>query len=106
MLSPSEYLFMSAILLNGNCSYGKEIFESAETFGKPHSVSLAYGSLYPTLDRLATEGLLKSEMGEPTNARGGKARRLYSVTGAGSRAMHQFERMPLQIGARLRVVRA
>lgn len=106
MLSPSEYLFMSAILLNGNRSYGKEIFEAAEKLGKPHSVQVAYGSLYPTLDRLATDGLLKSEMGEPTKARGGKARRLYTVTGAGLRAMKQFERMPAQVGARLREVMA
>jgi PadR family transcriptional regulator, regulatory protein PadR len=104
VLSPTEYLLMSAILLNVNRSYGKEIFESAEKLGKPHGVSLAYGSLYPTLDRLVSDGLLKTEMGEPTNTRGGKARRLYTVTGAGSRAMQKFERMPLEVGARLREV--
>jgi PadR family transcriptional regulator, regulatory protein PadR len=104
VLSPTEYLLMSAILLNGNRSYGKKIFEAAEGLGKPYRVTLAYGSLYPTLDRLVSDGLLKTEMGEPTNARGGKARRLYTVSGAGSRAMQQFERMPLEVGARLREV--
>jgi PadR family transcriptional regulator, regulatory protein PadR len=106
LLSPSEYLFMSAILLNGNASYGKQIFESAEKLGKRHPVLLAYGSLYPTLDRLTTDGLLESKMGEPLGTRGGKARRLYTVTGAGERAMRQFERMPAQVGARLREVLA
>ena len=95
---------MSAILLNGNRSYGKEVFASAEKLGKPHRVSLAYGSLYPTLDRLVLDGLLKTEMGEPTNTRGGKARGLYTLTGAGSRAIQQFERMPLEVGAKLREV--
>jgi DNA-binding PadR family transcriptional regulator len=95
---------MSAILLHGNRSYGKEIFESAEALGRPHRASLAYGSVYPTLDRLASDGLLKTEMGQPTNTRGGKARRLYTVTGAGSRAMQQFERMPLEVAARLREI--
>jgi PadR family transcriptional regulator, regulatory protein PadR len=106
LLSPAEYLFMSAILLNGNSSYGKRIFECAEKLGKQHSVSLAYGSLYPTLDRLTTEGLLESKLGEPLGTRGGKARRLYTVTGAGQRVMRQYERMPLQVGAKLREVSA
>lgn len=106
MLSPAEYLFMSAILLHGNSGYGKQIFESAEQLGKQHSVSVAYGSMYPTLDRLTTEGLLESKMSDPTATRGGKARRLYSVTGIGQRAMREFERMPLEVGARLREVLA
>jgi PadR family transcriptional regulator PadR len=104
VLSPTEYVLMSAILLNGNRNYGKEIFESAEKLGKPHKMSLAYGSLYPTLDRLVSDGLIKTQMSEPANTRGGKARRLYTVTGAGSRAMQQFERMPLELRAKLREV--
>jgi PadR family transcriptional regulator, regulatory protein PadR len=107
VLTAPEYLLMSAILLNGNrSSYGKEIFESAEEIAKEHRVSVAYGSLYLTLERLASEGLLKSEMGQPTGTRGGKARRLYTVTGAGMRAVREFERMPAVVSARVREVMA
>ncbi len=104
MISATDYLLMGAILLNENQSYGKEIFESAEKLAKETKSSIAYGSMYPALERLENEGLLKSEMGEPQKIRGGKARRLYSVTGSGVRAVRNFESMAFHIGARLQEV--
>jgi len=106
LISVTDYLLLSAILLNENRSHGKEIFESAEKLAKEHKGSVSYGSMYPALDRLENEGLLKSEMDRPRQVRGGKARRLYSVTGSGQRAVRSFESMASKVGARIRQVMA
>lgn len=47
----------------------------------------AAGAIYTTLQRLESKGLLTSRAGEPLPIRGGRARRLYALTGAGSRAI-------------------
>ncbi|HYV96577.1 MAG TPA: PadR family transcriptional regulator [Gemmatimonadaceae bacterium] len=41
------------------------------------------GAIYTTLQRLEDKGLVASTMSEPTAVRGGRAKRLFRVTGAG-----------------------
>ena len=41
------------------------------------------GAVYITLDRLARKGWLTSRLGEPSAARGGRAKRYYTVTRRG-----------------------
>ena len=41
------------------------------------------GAVYITLDRLARKGWLASRLGEPSAARGGRAKRYYTVTKRG-----------------------
>ena len=48
---------------------------------------LSRGSVYVTLDRLAKKGLLESWRGEPSPQRGGKAKRYYRLTAAGTKAL-------------------
>jgi DNA-binding PadR family transcriptional regulator len=48
---------------------------------------VARGALYTALERLETKGCLKSRMGEPTDSRGGKPRRYFTVTPHGLRAL-------------------
>ena len=48
---------------------------------------VARGALYTGLDRLEAKGCLKSRMGEATEERGGKAKRYYTVTPAGLKAI-------------------
>jgi PadR family transcriptional regulator, regulatory protein PadR len=45
------------------------------------------GALYTTLDRLEEKGLLRSKLGLPTAERGGRARRYFTVTSQGKRAV-------------------
>jgi len=49
----------------------------------------ALGTFYVTLDRLTRKGYLASRMGDPTPQRGGKARRLYSMTPVGEEALRR-----------------
>ncbi len=58
-----------------------------ERTGRP----VARGALYTALERLEAKGCLRSRMGDPTAERGGKARRYFTVTPLGVkaiRAMH------------------
>jgi DNA-binding PadR family transcriptional regulator len=48
---------------------------------------VARGALYTGLERLESKGCLKSRMGDPSEERGGKARRYYTVTAAGLKAI-------------------
>ena len=54
-----------------------------ERTGRP----VARGALYTALERLEGKGCLKSRMGDPTDDRGGKPRRYFSVTPHGLRAL-------------------
>ena len=45
------------------------------------------GAIYTALDRLEQRGLVRSRLGEPTPARGGKRKRCYRLTAKGSAAL-------------------
>jgi DNA-binding PadR family transcriptional regulator len=49
--------------------------------------TVARGALYTALERLESKGCLRSRMGDPTDERGGKPRRYFTVTAAGLRAL-------------------
>ena len=49
--------------------------------------AVARGALYTALERLEAKGCLKSRMGDPTDSRGGKPRRYFTVTPHGLRAL-------------------
>ena len=48
---------------------------------------LTRGALYTSLDRLENKGLVRSRLGDPLAARGGRARRYFDVTPAGVKAL-------------------
>src|SRR5438046_1007869 len=48
---------------------------------------IARGALYTALERLEIKGFVRSRMGEPLPERGGRARRYFTVTAAGLRAL-------------------
>jgi PadR family transcriptional regulator PadR len=75
-----ELLVLLAVLRQGEEAYGVPIAQAIEhSTGKP--VILA--SVYNTLERLEEKGLVRSTVGQPTAARGGRAKRYFSVTTAG-----------------------
>ena len=83
-LGEFEYAVLLAILHLDEGAYAVPIRELIEhRTGRP----VARGALYTGLDRLESKGCLKSWMGDPSEERGGKARRYYSVTAAGMKAL-------------------
>src|SRR5688500_15316671 len=73
----------------GTEAHAPAIREAIET---RTGIALARGSIYVTLDRLDRKGYLRSRFGEPTAERGGKAKRLFTLTAAGRRALSETER--------------
>lgn len=58
---------------------------------------VARGSLYKTLERLASKGLTEWELEEGSPARGGHPRRRFSVTEAGLEALREGRRRMLHL---------
>ena len=75
-------LVLLALLRHGDEAYGVPIARAIEeSTGKP--VILA--SVYNTLERLEEKGLIRSNFGQPTPERGGRAKRYFAITAAGLR---------------------
>ena len=86
MIGEFEYLILTAAARLGDSAYGAAIREFIEAAGQRCSI----GALYTTIDRLEGKGLIKTWMGEPTPERGGRAKRLIQLTGAGVHAASEF----------------
>lgn len=81
-----EQLLLLAVLQVGEGAYGASI---QERLGEGAGRTLTLGTVYNTLLRLEERGLAASQMGEPTPTRGGKAKRIYSVTSEGLDALRE-----------------
>ena len=83
-LGELEHLVLLAILRCDGDAYTVPIRAMlAEQGGR----RLTRGALYTSLDRLESKGLVRSRMGDPVAARGGRARRYFEVTPAGLKAL-------------------
>lgn len=89
-LGEFEHIVLLAVLRLGEDAYGMEIRrEIEERTGRDVSA----GAVYATLDRLEEKRLVASERSEPTPERGGRARRIFQVTAAGSSAVREARRI-------------
>jgi DNA-binding PadR family transcriptional regulator len=83
-LGEFEYAVLLAVLHLQEDAYAVPVRELIEArTGRP----VARGALYTGLDRLEAKGCLKSRMGDATDERGGRARRYYTVSAAGLKAI-------------------
>jgi DNA-binding PadR family transcriptional regulator len=83
-LGEFEQFILLSILRLGENSYGSAIRQLlAETVKRDVTI----GALYTTLDRLEKKGLLTSRMGEVTPERGGRAKKYFTLTAQGHRAL-------------------
>ena len=75
------------LLLVGILGEDAYAFKIAEEFESQTVRSVSIGSVYSTMDRLATKGFLTSEMGHPSTNRGGRRKRIYTITASGQPAL-------------------
>jgi PadR family transcriptional regulator PadR len=75
------------LLLVGILEEDAYAFKIAEEFDSQTGRSVSIGAVHSTLSRLADKGFLTSEMGKPSSARGGRRKRIYSITASGKRAL-------------------
>lgn len=93
-LSDFELVAMLAVLRLKDNAYGVPIAREIEEHAK-RDVKL--GSVYAALERLEEKGLVVSELGEPTRARGGRAKRYFHVTGEGMRQVRETQQTLIRL---------
>jgi PadR family transcriptional regulator, regulatory protein PadR len=77
-------LLVTAIL--GKEAYALKI---AEEFKRQTGRDVSIGAVHSTLDRLGQKGFVKSELGEATAIRGGKRKRIFTITAQGKRVLQE-----------------
>ncbi|MCR9250508.1 MAG: PadR family transcriptional regulator [bacterium] len=75
------------LLLVGILAEEAYAFRLAEEFESQTKRSVSIGAVHSSLSRLEDKGFLTSEMGASTASRGGRRKRIYSITAAGERAL-------------------
>ena len=85
-LGELEQVVLLAVMRLGDEAYAVPILEQIE---RQAGRKIARGALYTALDRLEAKGCLRSRLGEPLAARGGRARRYFTVTPPAVRALKQ-----------------
>ena len=93
-LGEFEYLVILAVIRLAGNAYGMRVRqEIANRTGRDVTI----GAVYATLERLSEKGLLTASLSDPTPERGGRAKRSFSLTGAGmeaaNRARQEMARM-------------
>jgi len=79
-LGEFEELVLTMVGILGDESYGNSIvIEIKERLGRESNLSAVHVTLY----RLEDKGLVKSQMGGSTNLRGGRRKRIFTITNAG-----------------------
>jgi PadR family transcriptional regulator, regulatory protein PadR len=83
-LGSLEHVVLLAVMRLGEGAYGVTVRREIEnTTGR----ALSMGAAYATLVRLESKGFVRSNAGEPTAERGGRAKRYFRVTVDGKRAL-------------------
>ena len=80
-----EIILLVVAILNGE-AYSVSIIEEMESRLHRHA---SIGAVQTVLKRLEGKGLLKSDFGEATKVRGGKRKRLYTITSSGQQVLEQ-----------------
>ena len=78
-----EIVLLTILILEDN-AYGVSIQEEINTRIQRN---ISRGALHTALKRLEEKGFIRSQMGEATAVRGGRRKRLYSVTNRGKEAL-------------------
>lgn len=85
------------LLLVGILGEEAYAFKIAEEFEAQSGRATSIGAVHSTLDRLKEKGFLTSEMGKPTAERGGRRKRIYTITAAGQRALESSKELRISL---------
>jgi PadR family transcriptional regulator len=89
-LTRTEEIIMLAIWRLKDNAYGVTI---ADIMTRTSGNKWVLGAVYVPLERLEKKGYICSRIGNSTNKRGGRSKRLYKLTGAGLKAVLQTRAM-------------
>ena len=89
LLGDFQQSVLLSILSLSDDAYGRAILSGVQ---KSLQRSVSAGAVYSTLERLEASGLVKSRLAAGTVVRGGRARRYYTLSAAGRRALSETRR--------------
>lgn len=93
-LGEFEELVLTMVAILKEDAYGNAIVnEIRERVGRECNLSAVHVTLY----RLEDKGLIKSEMGGATNARGGRRKRIFTVTNAGLSMLREMKASRMEL---------
>lgn len=72
-----------------------------EEIKKESGKSMSLGTIHTILYRLENEGLLKSQMGGSSSKRGGRSKRLFSLTAKGYRMAEELRKLRQSLWSRI-----
>ena len=93
-LGEFEEIVLLAVAIHSGDAYGAAVVSEIE---QQMNRSVNLGAVHSALNRLQEKGLVKSEMGGVTPERGGRRKRLYSVTAYGRRALEEIRQVRNQM---------
>jgi PadR family transcriptional regulator PadR len=73
----------------------------AEALEQETGKTVTTGAVHAALQRLENKGLVSSRMGEATAERGGRRKRIFTVTVAGSRMLHEVREVRNRLWERI-----
>ena len=73
----------------------------AEELEQQTGKTVTTGAVHAALQRLENKGLVSSQMGEATSERGGRRKRIFTVTVAGSRILHEVREVRNSLWSRI-----
>jgi DNA-binding PadR family transcriptional regulator len=89
-LSSQEEILLLAVLALGDNAYGVTIRRHvSRVTGKEWSI----GAIYDPLYRLEQKKLVRSSLSKPTQERGGRSKRIFTITDAGKKALKDHKRV-------------
>lgn len=93
-LGEFEEVVLLAVAIRSGDAYGAAVVNEIE---QQMGRSVNLGAVHSALNRLQEKGLVSSEMGGMTAERGGRRKRLYSVTTLGRRALEEIRHLRNQM---------
>ena len=97
-LEEFEEVVLLAVAVYSPEAYSVVIAEELEAqTGK----TVTTGAVHAALQRLENKGMVESEMGDATAERGGRRKRIFKVTMAGSRVLHEVKEVRDNLWSRI-----
>jgi PadR family transcriptional regulator PadR len=95
-LGEFEELVLLTIALLYDDAYSVAVVEE---LGQRLERPMSLGAIHRTMQRLEEKGLVASQFGEATTERGGRRKRLYTVTATGQKALEEARRIRNELWA-------
>jgi PadR family transcriptional regulator, regulatory protein PadR len=95
-LGEFEEIVLLTIALLFDDAYSVAVLEEME---RRMERSMSIGSVHRTMQRLEEKGLVNSRFGEATSERGGRRKRLFTLTPAGERSLSEARKLRNELWA-------